>query len=127
VDVEPFAELFARRRAAWLAADVDGYLDLFSPDLIIELPGRRIDGRESYERLVRASFARSRPVEFTFDAIAVAAPDVVMADWTISVERRDTGAIVSWRGMSVCRVVDGRITRWREYYEDPAALAVAMT
>jgi uncharacterized protein (TIGR02246 family) len=127
----PFADLaarlFERRRAAWLAEDVDAYLDLFAGNVTLEIPGRVIEGRAAYERLVRASFARARPVEFVFHTIATAPPDVVMADWTITVERRDSGAPVRWRGMSVCRIAGGRIAWWREYYDDPAALARSMT
>jgi len=54
--------------------------------------------------------------------------DVVLADWTITVERRSDRAPVAWRGMSTCLLAaDGRIVWWREYYEDPATLRAART
>ena len=46
----------------------------------------------------------------------------MLADWTITVERRRDGEMVVWRGMSACELRDGLIVRWREYYEDPGAL-----
>jgi ketosteroid isomerase-like protein len=118
------AALFERRRAAWLAEDVEAYLDCWVDDLVLDVPGRRIAGRAAYEDTVRRSFAWARPVRFEFHHLAVAG-DVVHADWTIAVERRADGALVEWRGMSVAELRAGRIVWWREYYEDPAALARA--
>jgi ketosteroid isomerase-like protein len=115
--------LFERRRAAWLAADVAAYLGCWVDDLVLETPGRVLRGRDEYRRLLERSFAWARPRSFEFHHLAVNG-DVVLAEWTISVERRAGGA-VEWRGMSVSRVHDGRIVWWREYYADPAALARA--
>lgn len=117
--------LFDRRRAAWLAEDLDGYLGCFADDIVLEVPGRVVRGHAEYEPMSRSSFEWAKPVSFEFHHIAVGDDDVVMADWTITVERRKDGMQVSWRGMSVCTIVDDRITWWREYYEDPAALGKA--
>jgi ketosteroid isomerase-like protein len=116
--------LFGRRRDAWLAEDVQAYLDCWVDDLVLEVPGRRIVGRDAYEDMVRRSFAWARPLRFEFHHLAVA-DDVVHAHWTIAVERRADAAEVEWRGMSVAQLRDGRIVWWREFYEDPAALARA--
>ena len=117
--------LFDRRRAAWLAEDLPAYLDCFADDVVLEVPGRIVRGHSEYEPMARSSFAWARPVEFEFHHVAVGEPDVVMADWTITVERRRDGVAVQWRGMSVCGIADGRIRWWREYYEDPVALGQA--
>jgi uncharacterized protein (TIGR02246 family) len=117
--------LFDRRRAAWLAEDLDAYLACFAEDVVLEVPGRTVRGHAEYEPMARSSFAWARPVDFEFHHIAVGDDDVVMADWTITVERRHDGTPVQWRGMSVCAIGDGRIRWWREYYEDPVALGAA--
>lgn len=117
--------LFDRRRAAWLAEDVDAYLACFSDDVVLEVPGRTVRGRAEYEPMTRSSLAWAQPRAFDFHHVAVGEGDVVMADWTITVERRVDRVTVVWRGMSVCTIVDDHITWWREYYEDPAALAKA--
>jgi ketosteroid isomerase-like protein len=117
--------LFERRRAAWLAEDVDAYLACFSDDVVLEVPGRTVRGRGEYEPMARSSFAWARPRSFDFHHLALGPDDVVMADWTITVERRSDGAPVTWRGMSVCTIVDEHITTWREYYEDPVGLGTA--
>jgi limonene-1,2-epoxide hydrolase len=115
-------ELFDRRRAAWLAADLDAYLALFADDLEIHMPGRAepVRGIEPYRKLVAQSFEWARPASFDFHHLAVNG-DTVLAEWTISVERRDNGARVGWRGMSVCEIRDGQIAWWREYW-DPASI-----
>jgi len=118
-------ELFERRRVAWLAADLDAYVDCFAEDVVLEVPGRTVRGRAEYEPMSRRSFEWARPVSFEFHHVAVGSDDVVMADWTITVERRSDGRPVTWRGMSSCRIVDGRIATWREYYEDPVSLGKA--
>jgi ketosteroid isomerase-like protein len=114
--------LFDRRRAAWLAEDLDAYVGCFDDDVVLEVPGRTVHGRAEYEPMARSSFEWAKPRSFEFHHLAVGQDDVVMADWTITVERRSDGESVSWRGMSICTIRDGRITWWREYYEDPVAL-----
>jgi limonene-1,2-epoxide hydrolase len=116
--------LFERRRDAWLREDADAYLALFADDVILQTPGREpVAGLEAYGRLVRASLAHVRPVSFDFHQLAVDG-DVVLAEWTIALELRADRRPISYRGMSVCEIADGRIRTWREYY-DPADLVPA--
>jgi ketosteroid isomerase-like protein len=115
--------LFDRRRAAWLATDVAGYLACFADDLEISVPGRAkpISGIEAYGKLVRQSFAWARPRSFELHHLAVA-DGVVLAEWSISTERVADRGVSAWRGMSACAFRDDRIRWWREYW-DPAQLA----
>jgi ketosteroid isomerase-like protein len=124
LSTEAAQAVFDRRRQAWLAEDVAAYLDCWVDDLVLETPGRVVRGRADYEALVRGSLGWAKPRAFEVHHLA-AAGDVVLADWTITVERRADGQAVAWRGMSVCELRDGRILWWREYYEDPAALGRA--
>ena len=117
-------EIFDRRRRAWLAEDVDAYLDCWVEDLVLETPGTVVRGRAAYETMVRGSLSWAKPVSFEVHHVGVDG-DVVLADWTITVSRRADGESVAWRGMSACELRDGRIVWWREYYQDPAALARA--
>jgi uncharacterized protein (TIGR02246 family) len=116
--------VFERRRQAWLAEDLEAYLACFAEDIVLEVPGRIVRGHAEYEPMSRGSFQWAKPVSFEFHHLAVDG-DVVLADWTIAVERRSDGGRVEWRGMSACELRDGTITWWREYYQDPAALAKA--
>ena len=116
--------LFDRRRTAWLTGDVEAYLDCWIDDLVLETPGQVIRGRRDYEQMERGSLGWAAPRSFVVHHLAVDG-DVVLADWTITVERRDDRQPVTWRGMSACELRDGRIVWWREYYQDPAALGRA--
>jgi len=89
----------------------------------MQLPGRAdpIRGKTLYAKLVTASFARLRPVSWQFHRLAVDG-DYVLSEWTIAGEARASGRTVRWRGMSICRIADGVIQEWREYW-DPAQLA----
>ena len=121
LNIDAARAAFDRRRSAWLAEDLDGYMACWIDDMVIDVPGRTITGKAAYRDLAASSFAWARPVEFEFHHLAVDG-DVVLADWTITVERRRDGALVVWRGMSACELGDGLIVWWREYYEDPVAL-----
>lgn len=116
--------IFDRRRRAWLAEDVGAYLDCWVDDLVLETPGTVVRGRDAYETMVRQSLAWAKPAAFEVHHVA-ADGDVVLADWTITVQRRADRESIAWRGMSACELRDGRIVWWREYYQDPAALARA--
>jgi limonene-1,2-epoxide hydrolase len=108
--------LFDRRRQAWLAEDVDAYLALWTDDMRFESPVHVEPlGHAAFAELVRRSFASSRPLEFEFTHVAVIG-DVVLAEFRIAVERREGGRRIAWWGMSVCEMQDGRIRRWREYW-----------
>ncbi len=113
--------LFERRRDAWLSEDVDAYLSCFTEDAVLELPARSpVRGRRAYAELVRPSLERLRPMGFDFHAMAVDS-GIVMAEWTITLAVRSDGRMIAYRGMSACRMEQGLITHWREYY-DPALL-----
>ena len=115
--------LFERRRATWLAEQTDAYLALFADELVMHLPGRAepIRGKAAYARLVVASFARLRSVSWECHRLAVDG-DHVLSEWTIEGAERASGRPVRWRGMAICRIADGLIHEWREYW-DPAQLA----
>jgi uncharacterized protein (TIGR02246 family) len=109
--------LFDRRRRAWLDGDLDAYLALFAEDLLFQSPvhAEPLVGREAFAELVRASFERMRPVSFVFRDLAVRG-DVVLAEWRIETEHRESGRRIAWDGMSTCRIVNGEIQSWREYW-----------
>ena len=49
---------------------------------------------------------------------------MVLAEWTIAIERRDSGQRIEWRGMSVAEIRDGLIVTWREYWNPLAVMPV---
>lgn len=122
IDHDEAVRLFARRCAAWLAEDLEEYLDCFSDDVSLTVPGREpVVGRDAYEQVVRTAYQWAAPVAFDVHHLAVAPDCAILAEWSITVRRRDTDAEVTWRGMSTCGLRDGRIEWWREHW-DPAQL-----
>ena len=94
--------VFLRRVDAWLAADLDAYMDCWADDIVIELPSGRIEGRAKYRKLVQAGFAWAEPVSFDVHHLAFeVGPDIALADWTIRARRRDDGVEIGWRGLSL--------------------------
>lgn len=114
--------LFTRRRDAWLAQDLDGYLALWAEDMQFQSPSHAepLRGRVAFASLVRRSLALMRPVAFDFAHLAVAGP-VVLAEWQVTVESRADGRRIAWWGMSRSEMRDGLIHSWREYW-NPADL-----
>jgi ketosteroid isomerase-like protein len=117
------AALFERRRRAWLDEDIDAYLALWAEDMTFQSPvhAEPLRGLAAFADLVRRSAASTRPLRFDFDHLAVE-DDVVLAEWTIEIERRDDGRRIAWRGMSFARLRHGLIAEWREYW-NPRDLA----
>ena len=114
--------LFAKRSQAWLREDIDAYLALWADDMTFQSPVHTEPlGRAAFADLVRQSTAFSRPLRFDFDHIAVRGP-MVLAEWTIAIERRDSGQRIEWRGMSVAEIRDRLIVTWREYWNPLAVM-----
>jgi ketosteroid isomerase-like protein len=80
-------------------------------------------GRDAFAELVRKSAAAIEPCAFEFANLAVDG-DVVLAEWRIAARHRASGTPIEWWGMSVCRIRDGLIESWREYW-NPADVAGA--
>lgn len=115
-------ELFARRRAAWLRADLDGYLALWAENMTFRSPvhAQPLRGKSAFAELVRHSLSLMKPVSFEVRHLAVQA-EHLLAEWKIVVSHRQTGELIEWEGMSVAQIEDGLITFWREYW-NPADL-----
>jgi limonene-1,2-epoxide hydrolase len=109
--------LFDARRRAWLSGDLDAYLGLWAEDMTFQSPvhAEPVRGRAAFAEIVRHSMAFSRPLRFDFHHIAVQGA-MVLAEWVIAIERRDTGQRLEWPGMSIAEIHDGRIVAWREYW-----------
>jgi ketosteroid isomerase-like protein len=117
IGIDEARAIFARRVQAWVAEDLDAYLDCWHEDLRIEMPTGVVNGAARYRKLVEGSFAWAEPVSFDVHRLAVdAASNIVFADWTIRARRREDGVLVEWRGLSVCELRDGRISWWREHH-----------
>jgi ketosteroid isomerase-like protein len=112
--------IFQRRVDAWVAADLDAYMDCWADDMVIELPSGVTEGAAKYRKLVGAGFGWATPVSFDVHHLAFDG-NVALADWTIRARRREDDALIEWRGLSVCELRDGKIQWWREHHLAPPA------
>ena len=120
MDADSLRRGFMQRVDAWLAADLDAYMECWADDMVIELPSGRIEGKDKYRKLVQAGFAWAEPVAFEVHHLAFEAGGAVaLADWTIRARRRDDSVVVSWQGLSVCEFRAGKIAWWREHHLAP--------
>jgi ketosteroid isomerase-like protein len=117
------AFFFQRRVDAWLAADLDAYMDCWAEDMVITLPTGEIRGRDRYRKLVAGGFAWAAPVSFDVHHLGFDGP-VALADWTIRARRTEDSALIEWRGLSVCEFRDDKIIWWREHHLAPPAPVV---
>jgi len=110
-------DLFERRRKAWLAEDLDAYLELWADEMTFQSPvhDKPLVGKPAYEELVRRSAAFVKPLAFDVVSLAVNG-EIVLAEWTITLEWRAQGRAVAYSGMSRARIRNGLITEWREYW-----------
>ena len=120
--------LFDARRASWLREDIDAYLALWADDMTFAAPSHPepLQGRAAFGQLVRRSNEITRPLRFNVLHLALTGDDVVLAEWVITVEHRESRQQITWRGMSRCTIRDGLINEWREYW-NPADVSGAAT
>ena len=112
--------LIEKRRDAWVNEDLESYVRLIAEDYVLEVNGHEeLRGRDAFEDLIRRNYERFLPVSWDFHEI-VSHDSHVLAEWTVTMEERETGIRLSVMGMSICEVRNGVLTWWREY-RSPAA------
>lgn len=120
-------DVIERQLEALNAHDLDALADCFHEDLVSEdfvHPSQTFTGREQVRR--NWELMISRVGDLRGDLIATAVDgDTVWAEWRIYGTKRD-GEILDLRGVTVSKVVDGRIASSRRYIAalDPTAETV---
>jgi ketosteroid isomerase-like protein len=124
--------VFEQLAGSMPAPALDGRL--LADDLVIEWPfaapgrPRRIEGRDAF--LAMAGPARAA-LPFRLDECRVSAvhetadPEVIVAEYELAGTLNATGERRAAAFISVLRVRDGRVVRWREY-QDTYAISQAM-
>ena len=60
VTLDDARRLFDRRRAAWLAEDLDAYVACFADDVVLDVPGRTVQGHGEYVPMSRVARSSGR-------------------------------------------------------------------
>ena len=115
MDHEKAVALLKRRRDAWLNQDLDSYLSLFDEDFVFLAGGvEQSRGRTALADAVRRNYELFDPISWEFHEIAVNGQNI-LAEWTVTLEEKVTGAQRSMNAMFICEIRDGLCTCVREY------------
>ena len=118
------ADVLARRRHVILNGDIDGFVDLFAPDGVIESyfagpPGKpvRVEGRgaiREYSRRVTASPLRLEEFEVA-ELYQTQDPEVVIVELRTKATVTTTGRGFTATSIQILRIRDGRIVLFRDF------------
>ena len=114
MDYDDAMAMMEKRRAAWLQQDVEAYVSLFSEDFAFSDGVEQVRGRVAWEQVIRANNERSSPISWEFHDVAVHGSNI-LAEWTVTIEPKGTGATLSLHGMSISAARDGVFTSHHEY------------
>jgi ketosteroid isomerase-like protein len=124
------ADVLAERRHVLLNGDIDGFVNLFAPDGVIEGPFTgpsaaplHLAGREAireYSRLIMASPLRLEDFEVT-ELYQTQDPEVVIVEMRTKGTLTSTGRSFAATSIQILRIRDGQIVLFRDY-ADPRVL-----
>ena len=124
------ADVLARRRQLILDGDIDGFVDLFAPDGVIEAPfappgaPSRLEGREAireYSRHLMASPLRLVDFE-VIELYQTQDPEVVIVELRTKGTITTTGRPFTATSIQVLRIREDQIVLFRDF-ADPRVLA----
>jgi ketosteroid isomerase-like protein len=128
------AGILARRRHVILAGDIDGFVELFAPDAVIESyfagpPGTpvRVQGREAireYSRRVTASPLQLEDFEVA-ELYQTVDPEVVIVEMRTKGTVTTTGRQFTVTSVQIIRIREGQIVSSRDF-ADPRILEEAL-
>jgi uncharacterized protein len=120
------ADVLAERRRVLLNGDLDGFVGLFAPDGVIEVPFGgpiRLEGRDAireFSRHVMAAPLRLDDFE-VIDLHQTQDPEVVIVELRTRATMTTTGRSLATTSVQILRIRDGQILLFRDY-ADPRVL-----
>lgn len=124
------ADVLARRRELLVNGDIDGFVDLFAPDAVLEGPftgpremSLRLEGREAireYSRQIMAAPLRLEDFEVV-EFYETRDPEVVIVETRTKATVTTTGQAFAATSIQVFRIREGRILLFRDF-ADPRGL-----
>jgi uncharacterized protein len=122
-------QVLERRRQVLVAQDLDGFIDLFAPDGVIELPfgGPGLPSRLEGQQAIREFSSRTVTPSLRVDALETTAlyptddPEVVVTEIVTRATHAETGRSFSASSIQVFRIKNGKIVLFRDYFSPHAA------
>lgn len=124
------AQVLERRRELLLNQDTEGFVDLFAPGGVIEIPfagpdlPARLDGQQAIRDFSRRIAASALRID-DLDTVAVHHTDDPEVELVARATVTTTGRALTARSIQVFRIRDGKILLFRDY-ANPNALAEAI-
>ena len=118
------AQVLEQRRELLLKQDVDGFVDLFAPDGVIELPfaGPGMPSRLAGQQAIRDYSHRMDASPLRIDDLEATAlyhtedPEVVIIELATRGTVTSTGRTFEGTSIQVFRIRDGKIVLFRDYF-----------
>ena len=118
------AQVLEQRRELLLKQDVDGFVELFAPDGVIELPfaGPGMPSRLAGQQAIRDFSHRMDASPLRIDDLEATAlyhtddPEVVIIELATRGTVTSTGRAFAGTSIQVFRIRDGKIVLFRDYF-----------
>jgi uncharacterized protein len=127
------AQVLQRRRQVLVERDVDGFVDLFAPDGVIEVPfaGPGLPSRLEGKQAIREFSSRAMNSALRVDDVETTAlyptddPEVVIIEIMTRATNTGTGRSFAAPCIQVFRIRDGKIALFRDYFSPRGAEEMA--
>ena len=121
------AQVLEQRRELLLKHDLDGFVELFAPDGVIELPfaGPGMPSRLAGQQAIRDYSHRMDASPLRIDDLEATAlyhtddPEVVIVELATHGTVTSTGRTFAGTSIQVFRIHDGKIVLFRDYFNVP--------
>ena len=121
------AQVLEQRRELLLKHDMDGFVDLFAPDGVIELPfaGPGMPARLAGQQAIRDYSHRMAASPLRIDDLEATAvhhtddPEVIVIELATRGTVTSTGRTFAGTSIQVFRIRDGKIVLFRDYFNVP--------
>ena len=102
--------LIEHYNAAWNAQDLDGICAAHAPDIVFHnhTAGERAEGADAVRSHIASIFSNHPTMRFETRALRTA-DDFAVCEWSLQLEK--DGELVTWPGVDVFPIVDGKIAR----------------
>jgi len=108
--------LINQARNAWIAGDADALSQLFTPDGVLIVPGQRWQGQAKIQEEVSRFAQQYTDVKIDIQQIIVA-DNRAAVEWHYEDREKATGKRNQADDAILIDFQDGRISRWREYFD----------
>ncbi len=101
---------------AWVALDGNALAELFTPDGELIVPGQRWQGQAEIREAVSSLAQQAKEVKIDIERVIISGNQAVV-EWHYEETEKETNHLKSTDDAIVIDFQDGRVSRWREYFD----------